>query len=1433
MTYRDSLTGLPILDDPKLTITIPGYTFNIYYDGDVTGIFIIEVDTSAFTPGSHTFTVNVEWAGAPYFQNRTGVEIHISVRERYTSLTHGTYSPVEYGRTLHLNFTYRDLDDYTTLNMDGGTLTLDAWLTGSYTVDDLGDGLYTIHLDTSAFGNIGTFTVNVSIQYNGVRYCANATDLFYLSVVVRRTQLTSDLPDLAPYLTLANITVHYTDDSTGAGISGAEVNASCPAASTPLQLGVNFWFTDNLDGSYTVSIDTVALGNFGPYTITITVLWTAGEPFYQTRIRNVDIEVSRRPASISITKSPLNTPFLENVTFEVSITDELTDSGISLDKTNFLLTHNGGTVITNDQYSITGSNGVYTLSLSSLVLTSELEDEYPISVKFVWGDAIPYYANATTSTEVTIVARFTQGTVLHTPPGYYYFNISALLEFSDYLSGSRISGAIMTVRCLNETSTHWEFGNPDGTYSAVIDSNSLSGLGRYFFEANFTWTGSPYYENVTGILFSITVNPVSTALNFVLPEGVTYYLGEVVYANITYTAIEFGTGIAGATITTDWEILYGTNYTIIELPGGLYQMAINTSGLDAQLYRFTVNASRFLHLSQSIEADIVLAAIPIQIELVFTPTNPSWGEVIQLQANVTTLDGIPVIGAYVNLTIATISCDMTEWSDGLYNCTVDSTLFSSGEYTILVQSTLLNYETRVKDFQIRVDKIAAKVTASLDPQTAVNGQMVTIEVDYLILSNSSPIEDVGYVTYNWIGGSGVLSWSAIDGKYIVTFQVSGATVDTHQILVQASSANFKSVSTQLTIEITEIATQLVPISDSVVIVNFRDVANITVYLNNTDLNLPVTGATLDFGAGYNETQVLGFCVELGIPGYYSALVDTTNLSVQEWTLTITSDIPGYAPSQIQFTLRVETIETTIVLHNTPATLEGYYGDVVTFYLNFTDTHAGEGIPGAISNFTLEHIQGSLVELGNGTYSLTLNTSLVSAGSVPHDISVSFRKDNYDFAYGLVKLLVNPIPTEIVGSMTAVFAVYDNYSMTFSFRDTLNDEWVIDAHATVTWEFGTAVLTNLNNGSYLFGPTEANLATDLQDRTDPYELTLAISRGNYSRTVETVFLTIREIATLVTWDPLPNIIHVGDTILVNFTYWDIDHNRPILEADLSVFSTSSLATDPGLIRETDLDVDYGNGTYTLAFSAPNLAFYTLQIDVDKVDYALFSIELDIYTILSPEQEALILSFQWGTMALLGAAALAALYFRVLSVPRLLRIIRRMIAALSRGRIPKPANVPLRREMLLAIMNEDLGPVGVQKSMDDIALSTVDVTVMDVEELLEDLATVVGLTPDDIDTLRMDLDKMRPSERAGFINEVLKQERSRRARELAEAERVAEEGIPVEVEEMRLTEEELVHLKERLLKMGIEETEADLMVEQARNLSRAEIDALLSEIGGLEE
>ncbi|MHA1135707.1 MAG: hypothetical protein ACTSSE_04405 [Candidatus Thorarchaeota archaeon] len=1419
--FRDSLTSLPILDSSELTISVPGYSFNIYYDGDVTGIFIVEVDTSAFTPGSHTFTLNVEWAGSPFYQNRTGVEIYITVRERYTDLTHGTYSPVEYQNTLHLNFTYRDLDDYTSIGMNGGTLSLDAWLLGDYTVDDLGNGVYTIHLDTSVFPGLGTFTVNVSIVYNGVRYCADAYDAFYLSLTARRTQLTSDLPELAPYLTEAVIVIYYTDDSTATGIPGAIVSAFCATSDEVLQFGVNYWVDDNSDGSYDIRIDTVALGNFGSYSIEITVSY-ATSPFYQTRVRDIDIEVSRRPSTLSVSKSPLNTPYEANVTFEITITDQLDSSGITIDKSNLILTHNGGTLITNGEYSISGSNGVYVISINSLVLVSDLEDNWPISITFVWGDVTPYYANATSSTQVSIVARFTQATVLQTPPGYYYFNMSALVRYSDYLTGDGIDSATITLVCLNETVfDYWVQDNTDGTYTIIIDTNTLSGLGRFFFEANFTWTGVPYYEDVNLVGFSIVVNPVSTALNFVLPEGVTYYLGDTIYANITYVAIEFGTGITAALVETDWSL---TPFSITEIDVGVYEMTIDTSGLNAQSYRFNINATKASYLTQTIEVDILLAAIPVQIDLVFSPANPVWGDVVEFQANVTDArTGASISGAYVNLTLDIVGIDMTEVAAGLYNCTIPTAWLDSGEYAIRVQSVLVNYESRQRDFQIRIDKIPATIAASIDPQSAVNGQTITLEVDYEIYSNGSAIEQVGVVTYSWVGGTGSIAWSAGDGKYIGTFIVTDALVGTHQILVQASSPNFRSVSMQVTIEITEITTVLSPISPSVEIVNYRDFTNITVYLENTDLTLPVDAAFLTWGVG-NYT---GNLIELANPGYYSAYINTSLLSVQEWLVIISSDKPGYTPSTIQFTLNVEQIETEILI--SAATISVYYGEMVTFYFEFSDTQANVGIPGAITSYTLEQFSGPLVDYSNGTYSLTLNSSIVTAGSVPHDIAISFRKDNYHFAYGLVKLLANPIPTEVVGPTEATFAIHDDYTMSFTFWDTLNNQTITDGVGTVIWDFAPAQLTNLGNGTYVFGPTEANLGADLQDQEIPYSITVSISRGNYSRTDIAVSLTIRQIDTELVINAFPDKIFVGETFLVNVTFIDVDHNEEIQDAEW-VFKTSS-RLDDGLIRVPEEDIDWGNGTYTFAFRAPNLAFYTLEITLRKLDYQPSTELFDIYADLSPEQEALVAGFQYGTMGLLAIAAFAALYFRVLSVPRLLRIIRRMISALSKGRIPSAADVPRRREMLLIMMNEDLEPVRIKKTIDDISLSTVDIAVMDVEDLLEQLAYVVGLTEGDVDTLRRDLDQMRPSERAGFINEVLKQERARRAKELAEAE--AAVLAPGEEIEEALSDEELEHLKERLLKMGIEETEADLMVEQAKNLTRAEIDALLSEIGGSEE
>ncbi|NHJ15142.1 MAG: hypothetical protein EAX95_15775, partial [Candidatus Thorarchaeota archaeon] len=927
LVYRDVLSGNPILNSGSLTINVPTYGFSIFYLGDATGEFVVQVNTALFaSPGIHSFQVQITWSGSPYHQNRT-INILVNVRERYTDLTHGSYTPIQFGETLTIVFTYRDLDDYTSVGMNGGTLTL-LGLSG-YTYDDNGDGTYTVYLDTSVFGSLGTFTVNVEMEYVGTRFCTDASDFFYLTIIARRTQLTSELPELAPYLTQANLTVRYIDDTTGSGIVGASVYAYCATSSQSLVLNSNYWIDDLGGGYYRIRISTVALGTFGTYTIQITVNWT-GSPYYQQRIRNVVVEVSRRPASLTVSKSPLNTPFLSNVQFEITIRDLVDGSPITIDKSVLILTHNLGTLILDSQYMLSGSDGVYVIRINSTILTSILVSDYPISIKFFWGDNTPFYANSTTSTQVTITNRYTQASVLSTPPAYYYFNLSAIFRFSDYLTGTGIVGANVAISCLNDTTfARWVVDNGDGTYTILVDTNDLSGLGRYFFTADFTWTGSPYYSNALGVKFSVNINPVSTTLSFSLPQGVTYYLGDTVVGNITFSDISEGIGIVDANVTTDWELLYGTIADVTPLGNGIYQLSIDTSGLNAQIYVFTINATKYLHLNRSITADILLAAIPVQIQLIFSPTNPTWGEEIQMSANVTDKWGNPVIGAYVNLTISTFVYEMIDVGGGLYNLTLPTINLVSGEFTVRIQSTLVNYESRLRDFQIRIDKVASRLTASLDPDVAVNGQTVTITAHYLILGNDTAIE-IGVVTFTWIGGSGVLTWSPTEMAYIGLMVVSNANVGNHQILIQASSTIYKTVSTPVTIEITEIATELQPYQGITVLsVVYGDFANVTVYLENVDLGGAVVNAMVEYGGPFG---VSGNLTQLG-NGYYTANVPTADMEIGTWYITVSSEKAGFTPATFRFSLVVEKVPTEVAIIGN-AILSGYYGENVTFTVQF-------------------------------------------------------------------------------------------------------------------------------------------------------------------------------------------------------------------------------------------------------------------------------------------------------------------------------------------------------------------------------------------------------------------------------------------------------------------------------------------------------------------
>ena len=185
-----------------------------------------------------------------------------------------------------------------------------------------------------------------------------------------------------------------------------------------------------------------------------------------------------------------------------------------------------------------------------------------------------------------------------------------------------------------------------------------------------------------------------------------------------------------------------------------------------------------------------------------------------------------------------------------------------------------------------------------------------------------------------------------------------------------------------------------------------------------------------------------------------------------------------------------------------------------------------------------------------------------------------------------------------------------------------------------------------------------------------------------------------------------------------------------------------------------------------------------------------------------------------------------YVRVWSVPIQIRALNRMIRALKKKKVPKAPSSPTRQASVMEIVNEDLQSIKLQKSIEEIAPEPIITIVPEVDELLEERASITGLGEAEIDAFRADLARMKASERTGFLKEVIDQERARRADVLAKSVKevptpadISLEDIPGEIEDLR----------KKLLKKGMASEEIDIIIQEAKSLSKADLDALLDSLG----
>jgi hypothetical protein len=167
----DDVTGsssVSIEDDPALSISINLAEYALRYNS-TTKLFTVSFDTSQFGAplGQKPFTLDVEWAGAPFYTNRTGRTITVTIIARLTVLDYQSPAPTPYMNNVTFLLNWTDVTTALITGITGATVTLydeGTPIPGMYyTWTWIQDGEYSVEFNTTYYTTPGIFDLEARL----------------------------------------------------------------------------------------------------------------------------------------------------------------------------------------------------------------------------------------------------------------------------------------------------------------------------------------------------------------------------------------------------------------------------------------------------------------------------------------------------------------------------------------------------------------------------------------------------------------------------------------------------------------------------------------------------------------------------------------------------------------------------------------------------------------------------------------------------------------------------------------------------------------------------------------------------------------------------------------------------------------------------------------------------------------------------------------------------------------------------------------------------------------------------------------------------------------------------------------------------------------------------------------------------------------------
>ncbi|MFX1261339.1 MAG: hypothetical protein ACFFAZ_04565 [Promethearchaeota archaeon] len=1409
-SYIDFLTTTRIGDSPQMSISLingsVGYSYS-YDSGEMS--FLLRVDTSTLAGiGSHVLVLNVTWIGSPYYTTTVTLVYTVTVIQRATQLTHDSFAPGQWGNNVTIQFTYTDLVAESSAGMTG-TLTLNASLAGWYTVVYAGNGHYLVTVNTSGVGADGLYTIVASIDHTQPTF-ASAIDTFGFSVLQRSTQFGYESPDPAPYLENVSFVVTYIDDSTARGVSGASVIVDCSNSTFVLALNTNYWVTYLGLGQYLIEVESTALGNLGTYVLSVSVSYS-GAPYYLPANNDVTSRVVERTTQILIIQTPGETPFLENVTFQFKFEDYITGMIIPIDKSHITLSHGvAETPITMGEYSLYDFGTHYEISFNSTVLNpTDLVVGEAIQLEIDITGAPPYYALRSTNTIATTTERSTQILFPLIEEVPYTDNFTIELDYIDFLTGQGIENAQIELTSGNWTGSPYqvvELGS--GSYEVYINSTVFGGIGTVFFDILASREGVPFYSSRLATGVPASIRAIITSLVAEAPPPGSTAVGVPI--NVTLILMDFDHGIplSGAVITTDWTSLYGTSYTLVEEGSGVYTLTLNMIGLIAQDYSFTVTAQKTLYQDSNVVVSVTPGASTFALVLHKTAIYALWGEVHDIRIDVRESYYYSLIpGANVTLLWNSTLYYFTDLANGTYSLMLDTSNENFGVYNPQISVSRQYYQTRQTSLALVVSKAPGQI---LSEQTVFDVVVNTTRVFIIYLNDTitdSPVV-ASSITMEWNNTAYPLVSNGTPGFYIASIDATGFALGPYEAVISAASLNHVFLDAIVDINVVPIPTNIGLVSGAAALFVVRGaMLSILVEYNDTYYGGYVPGANVTYVLG----GLKGTLTE-NINGTYNATIDTSGLPAQTIFLRIIGIRTGMATATRTLVVTIQPVPTEVtvdtLLH------EGYHNDVVEFTFHYNDTYNLQPIAGAFVDISWEGGTGDVTDLGNGYYLVEI--TLTPTSPRLYDIVASFSLQNYSLSSLTVRVLITATPAHIEGPMAYDVPVNHTGSVVFNVINDLTNETIEGLQGLAYWESGLIMeLFQMGNGSYELRVPDYLIMTS-------YRIEIGFSTSIYSLSSQFLDLTVRPVLTFIDTLGLNTTIVTNpgaqDSIVILLR--DLDHDVGISDANASVSFDPALISFPEERRTVDLD-----GVYTFPYVVREGGTITVTITFTKDLYFSQQITFTLKSDYSEEQLLTQrLAVGGGFLFILLAIGIVA-YVKHFAIPWIIRQLNKMIAALAKGKVPRAPKVRAREDLVLEIVNEELKPSGLAKELEDVPGPSIEAVVPEVEDLLEHLAQITGLGEVELEAFRQDLARMRASERPGFIREVIEQEEARRAEALAEA-----EPVPAEAKEILEDKpEELEELRLKLKRKGMSDDEIEIIIEQAKSLSKADLEALLDSLG----